>query len=534
MKRNSIKSFVYILALILIFNFGCTDLDVPVVSELTPDIFPKTEADFVAVSSAAYSALTHKRWDYMWLSQCMSTDEMIITADGGRWYDAGRWMEVFLHTYNKDSRIPRYIWEYGFTGISTCNQVLAILGDAPESDQKRVAFAEIKCVRAWFVYLMMDNFGDIPLVTTFGEEETTRSSRADVYTFIEDELLAALPDLNTNVDQSTYGRPTKWMAYTLLAKLYLNSVVYTGTARWNDVVSMCDAVISEANTNSTFALDADWLGMFDIDNGPQIKDFIWAIPFDRNQIKRQMYGRWWLERHLQAQFELPYTPSGSARTIPEHYALFTQDPNDVREKIWLKGLQYFDDGSPVMIETTNKGYDHNYDGPNPDEVIQVQLNLTPDIVFWDVSTFETGNDLKGLMLGYRCNKFYCDKYSLDRYQNNDHPVFRYADILLMKAEAILRGASPTMGQTALDLVNMVHVRAGATAYGTGDVDLDELLDERGREFTNEWWRRNDLIRFGRYEDTWLVKTDNDPNKRIYPIPQTALDVNPLLGQNPGY
>jgi hypothetical protein len=165
-------------------------------------------------------------------------------------------------------------------------------------------------------------------------------------------------------------------------------------------------------------------------------------------------------------------------------------------------------------------------------VIQVQLNLTPEIIFRNVSKFETGNDLKGLMVGYRCNKFFCDKYSLDRYQNNDHPVLRYSDVLLMKAEAILRGAPATMGHTALSLVNMIRTRAKASPLTT--VNLNELLDERAREFTNEWWRRNDLIRFGKYEDTWGVKTDNNPQKRLFPIPQSEIDINPLLVQNPGY
>ncbi|MDX9880846.1 MAG: RagB/SusD family nutrient uptake outer membrane protein [Prolixibacteraceae bacterium] len=531
MKKNITKSFVHSIAFTLLFSFGCTDLEVPVVSELTPDIFPKTERDFVAVASAAYSSLAASRFDYMWLAQSLTTDEMIITADGGRWYDGARWMQPHMHTHDKDNRVVQYSWAYGFTIISTCNKVLDILNTAQDSDQKKIAIAEIKCVRAWAFYLMIDLFGDVPLAVNFGQPAGARVPRAEVFEFIEDELLAAVPDLNENVDQSTYGRPTKWMAYTMLAKLYLNAQIFTGTSRWNDVVTMCDKVITEANTNGTFALDADWLGMFGLDNGPHIKDFIWAIPFDRNQIKMQRYGRWWLERHLQLKFDLPYTPSGSARTLPEYYAKFN-DPNDVRDKIWLKGPQYYDDGTPIMIETTNKGYDVNYSGPEPNKVIQVQLDLTPEIIFRDVSKFETGNDLKGLMLGYRCNKFHCDKISLDSYQNNDHPVFRYADILLMKAEAILRGASPTMGHTALSLVNMIRTRAKASPLTV--VDLNELLDERARELTNEWWRRNDLIRFGKYEDSWGPKTDNNPQKRLFPIPQSEININPLLVQNPGY
>ncbi len=523
------RSFVY--AIFFTLFLGCTDLEVPVKSELTPDLFPQAERDFVAVASAAYSAVSGNRFEYMWLAQSLTTDEMIITADGGRWYDGGRWMQPHLHMCNPDNRVVEYSWNYGYTIISTCNKVLSLLEAAQESEQKKVSIAEIRAVRAWAYYLMIDLFGDVPLALEFGEVAGARESRAKVFDFIEKDLLEALPDLNVKVDQSTYGRPTKWMACAMLAKLYLNSVIYTGKERWNDVVAMCDQVIAEATANGTFELDKNWLKMFDIDNGPQIKDFIWAIPFDKDYIRNQSYGRWWLERHQQDQFELPYTPSGSAKTLPEYYANF-DDSNDIREKIWCKGPQYYKDGTPVMITTTKKGYDASYSGPDPGAVIEVQLNLTPEIIFRDVNTFETGNDLKGLMIGYRCNKFYPDKYSKDRYQSNDHPVFRYADILLMKAEAILRGATPTRGDSPLSLVNMVRLRANAKPLTI--VDLNELLRERAREFTNEWWRRNDLIRFGRYEDTWGVKTNNDPRMRLFPIPKKEIDLNPLLTQNPGY
>lgn len=534
MKENNIKAFLYILALISIFNYGCTDLDVSVVSELTPENFPKTESDFVAVSSAVYSALTTtgNNFDYIWLAQTLPTDEMIITADGGRWYDAGRWKEPHLHTWESSNRVSRYAWEWGFTGISTCNRVLSIIEEyAEESETKASSLAEIRCIRAYFFYQMMDLFGGLPMAVNFGEPAGARVSRTETVEFIENEILESLPHLKSNVDQSTYGRPTNWMAYALLAKLYINHEEYTGTARWNDVVAMCDAIITEANTNGTFALDADWLGMFDIDNGPQVKDFIWAIPFDRNQIRAQMYGRWWLERHLGLKYDLPYNPSGSGKTLPEYYAKFN-DPDDVRNKIWVTGKQYYSDGSPIIITTTNKGYDMNYSGPEPNKEIEVQLELTPDITFVNLATFDTGNDLKGIMKGYRCNKFFCDKFSKDRYQDNDHPVFRYADILLMKAEAILRGATPTMGHTPLSLTNMIRTRAQASPLTA--VDLDELLDERAREFTNEWWRRNDLIRFGKFEDTWGVKTSSDPRRRLAPIPNNELALNPLLVQNPGY
>ena len=116
------------------------------------------------------------------------------------------------------------------------------------------------------------------------------------------------------------------------------------------------------------------------------------------------------------------------------------------------------------------------------------------------------------------------------------PVFRLADVLLMKAEAILRGANATLVggelQTPVVLVNQVRARVNAPLITS--INLDELLEERARELAWEGWRRNDLIRFGKFEQPWGFKTDSDLNKRIYPIPATERSLNPNLTQNPGY
>jgi hypothetical protein len=147
--------------------------------------------------------------------------------------------------------------------------------------------------------------------------------------------------------------------------------------------------------------------------------------------------------------------------------------------------------------------------------------------------FDAGNDEIAWNLGYRNNKFYADSTSANRNQNNDIPVFRYSDILLMKAEAILRGATPTNGQTALSLVNSLRaVRTTSPAWTT--VTLEDLYGERCREMSWECWHRNDMIRFGKFEGRWGLKTDADVRHRVFPIPATAIQLNPKLTQNPGY
>jgi hypothetical protein len=145
-----------------------------------------------------------------------------------------------------------------------------------------------------------------------------------------------------------------------------------------------------------------------------------------------------------------------------------------------------------------------------------------------------GNDEVAWNMGYRNIKFFPDyTNTTSRNQSNDVPVFRYSDIILMKAEAILRGGTATNGATALSLVN--GLRAVRTTTGDwANITLDSVYNERSREFSWECWHRNDMIRFGHYEDSYGFKTDADVNHRIYPIPTTAIATNATLTQNPGY
>jgi len=536
MKKYTFKSFVYSIALSLSMLIGCTDLDVPVISELTPATFPKTEEDFISVTGAVYYYLHFKYYTInQILIQELSGDCAVLTANGGNWYDDGRYQRWHLHRPNADQRFLRESWTAWFNGISKIISVLSLLEGAEDSDAKKMSIAEMRVMRAFFYFIIQDMWGGVPIYAQYGADAKARDSRTDVCQFIEDEVVAALPDLSGETGIDTYPRPTKWMANALLAKLYMNWAVYTGQAgRWNDAVAACDAIITEAQTNATIALDADYLKEFYPDNGPQFKDILFAIPCDGVYMKEHIPARYWLNPAHRYVWNLPFGPSGCVKAWPEYYAKFTKwGDNDVRKKVWLTGKQYALDGTtPVIIKTTNSGLDSRYNGPEPNAPVSYHLELTPEIEFRDLETFETGNDQLGKAVGYRLNKFYPDQTSITRDQNNDLPIFRYADVLLMKAEALLRGANATMGHTAVSLANQVRARSKAQLYTT--LDLDELLDERARELVYEGWRRNDLIRFGKYEIPWGVKTETDINKRIMPIPQDALNLNKLLVQNPSY
>ncbi|WP_164121931.1 RagB/SusD family nutrient uptake outer membrane protein [Sphingobacterium sp. xlx-130] len=535
MMRTNFKKITPFVVAIGLGLTSCTKLDVPIESEITPDNFPVTQEDFTAISGAAYTFLHYKYYTINHiLMQELSGDGAILTANGGNWYDDGRYQNYHLHQTNGDQRFIKEVWTAWYNGISKINSLLPLLQQAQENSFKTITIAEMRALRAYFYYLLMDDFGGVPLVTEFGAnvKPVGRSSRSDVFDFIEQELLEALPNLRSETGVKTYSKPTKWMAYSLLAKLYLNSEVYTGTARYNDAILACDMVIEESQRSGSINLEADYLKMFDYDNGPQIKEFIFTIPCDPVNNPEQIPARYWLHGGLRSSYQLPYTPSGSLRALPKYYELFSKEPQDVRNKFWLVGKQYYSDGSPVIIKTTKKGMDNSYTGADGATAIDYHLEFTPDILFRDLKTFETGNDELGRAIGYRVNKFRADPTSTSRNQNNDQPIFRYADILLMKAESILRGGQATMGHTALELFNKVRSRSKASSYSS--IDLQDILDERAREFAFEGWRRNDLIRFGKFEQPWGVKTSTDIQKRVFPIPTEQIKLNPLLEQNPSY
>ena len=507
---------------------ACTKIDVPVENQLTPATFPTTDEQFILAAGPAYVSFRGSYCLSYWQSQTLSTDEAILPSRAGGWYDGGRYQQMHYHNWTPDNPIIADTWTWGFSTISTCNQILALFASSKDSPAKSRAAAEIRTLRALMFYFMMDAYGNIPVYTTFGDTTTpVQKSRSAVFDFIESEVKAVLPSLSTATDVTQYGRPNAYTAYALLAKLYLNAEVYTGTPRYNDVVTYCDSVIMSGK----YSLATDYAKMFYPDNGPQITEFILAIPYDHASAQGEEFNWYSLHPALQKKYGLSYRLSNPVSTIPSYYAQFS-DSTDVRTALWLTGKQYDFSDSPIIINTTKVGLDNTYTGSDGSTPVAYQLTFTPDLTLRDVAKFEVGGDELGKAKGIRNIKYYPDVTATDRNQSNDVPVFRYADILLMKAEAILRGATPTYNTTALSLVN--QLRSTRKAATLDSLSLDAMLKERALELNWENTRRIDLIRFGKYENTWGYKTDADPNKRIFPIPSGELVLNPRLIQNRGY
>ena len=547
----------------LITTFAaCHKIDVPVTSELTPDVYPQTDAQFSSASGPVYINLRSEFATTYFFLQSMTTDESLLPTFAADWVDGNRYLELHRHTWTKDNGPVNSGWSYLSNMIGTANQAISIINaSAPPSDSKNTGIAELKTMRALAFYMMMDLYGNVPIDTAYGSSVlNTNTPRAQVFSFIESELKANIPYLKTAAGVSTYGKPTRYMAYAMLAKMYLNAEYYTGTPKYTECVAACDSVIN-AGGGAQYSLEprSTYLQQFYPTNGPSNKEFVFAIPFDASTSNGYMfYARYDLNRNLGIKylysgstpgaFTNPVMngasgnglvnnkPSGPRCTTDEFYAYFN-DPNDIRNRQWLSGLQTWADGSPLMVQTTNLGYNQFYTGGSPAATYTYQLNILPlgNTTRLGATSYDLGKDEIAWNTGVRNIKFLADyTNTTNRNQNNDVPVFRYSDILLMKAEAIARGAAPTLGQTALSLVNALRAQR-TTSAALGAVTLNDIYLERCREMAFECWHRNDMIRFGKFESSYgLAKTNADTYRRIFPVPSTAMAVNNKLVQNPGY
>ena len=548
MKTKKLK---YLIPATLLALVGCTDLDVDIKSQYVT--FPDSEAAAEAVSANIYNSYRGCLGRDHWMAQTLSSDEAAIVSLGTDYYDNGVYMRMTIHSWSTDDGMISSMWNSAMGGVNTCNQVLALLGN-DESD----GAAPVRAMRAFYFFILMDNFGNVPLVTKMGDEIYERSARADVCRFIESELLEVRDRLTTKVDETTYGKATRYMADALLAKLYINWAVYTSgdianyspsasNEKLNAAVAMCDDVIKAG----VFNLSDNYMVKFRPTNGSQIKDFIFVMPYDRERQQGMTYSRFWTHRSAQKGFfevDLPNSVGGTFRVLPEFYDKFNLE-GDERNKQFLTGKlnkrkNYEATDEPFMIETSKRGIDQYYTGSDADDKFQWQVELTKEMYFRGEnteSTLDLGNDQLGRSMGYRSIKFYMDLETTkaqSRNQSNDVPLLRYADVLLMKAEAILRGASATNGDTPASLMNQIRAYVNAPAV-EGTPTLDDLLDERAREFADESWRRNDLIRFGKFEDNWgfkylYEKGMTEKFRRIFPVPTDVMNVHTNWRQNGSY
>lgn len=535
--KNIIK--MTLAAAVLGITASCTDLDVDVKSKYTE--YPNDPVAIEGKMSDVYYSFRQALGNNYNRVQTFSSDEATGVSFGTDYFDKGENIHPSIHNFMSGDDPANY-WTDLASGITKCNKIIEEFKETP-----KVA-APARLMRAFYHFILMDSYGDVPVLDHLpaDNEAVVRSPRKEVAEFIEKEVKECLPDLSDKNDASTYGKPNKWMAEALLVKLYINWGVYTcgdvtkydvattKNSKIDECVKYCDNIIG----SGLFNLNDPYRKKFMFDNGPQIKDFIYAMPYDKVSAQGLLYGRYRAFRRIDDGDTQGYyggkmgkSCAGICAMNPEFADLFCLEGDDRNDAV-LKGKVFIHDA--ITGEETDQPY--IYKG--------TQLELTKTITLQEggLATLNCGATPDGWRQGYRSIKFYPNpnEYSAyNRYQSNDVPIFRFADIILTKAEAIKRGATATNGDTPQSLFNQIRSYVHAPLLDH-DPSLQEILDERGREFFDENWRRNDMIRFGTFESEYGFHKHSNPDARfdktcrILPVPDDILKENTNWEQNPGY
>ncbi|MGD8426629.1 MAG: RagB/SusD family nutrient uptake outer membrane protein [Balneolaceae bacterium] len=551
--HNIIKGCMVLLIGAATLLSSCTDLTESIDNQVTSDQFFKTDQQFISALGDAYGPLStwgsHNGWTS---ANHISSDEGIITQKGTDWYDGGIWIHAKRQNFQTEDAELNNAWNNLYSGVNNSNRLifqfesLVQSGDVNEADAAKF-ISELKVLRGFYYYQLLDGWGNVPLVTSFAdapenpsqESADFQQGRTAVFDFVVDEVKSNMDNLSGDA-ASTYGRFNKWAAHMLLAKLYLNANVYRGISRTSQeyqnyldlAVAHCDSIIDSGN----YSLVSNYSDNF-VANNSGSPELIFVVPYDEVFLKGFNLDQMTLHYASQATYNLDQQPWNGYAAMQETYDRYI----DPTENPGPQGDVIDDDGStttgtlderlsnfivgPQYDAQGNRLEDPGATDADPDGK---PLTFTPHIEHLEP------NGLR--QAGARIGKFEFEK-GAKADMNNDYPIFRYADVLLMKAEALWRlNQQPA---EALRLVNLIRERANVDDYAS--LDAQKILDERGREMFWEVTRRQDLIRFQgdqgttKFNDPWTFKPNvTDQTVNVFPIPRDQLEANTNLVQNPGY
>lgn len=449
----------------------------------------------------------------LWGLQELSTDEAIIA-----WDDATI-KNFHWHTWEPNDVFISALYSRIFYSITIANEFMRnVDGATISSNNLPVYKAEARFLRAFSYYHAIDMFGNVPFITEAdlpGAFFPTRITRADLFTYLESELIALESEL-APAGTNEYGRADQAAAWMVLAKLYLNAEVYIGQAKYTEALTYINKVIGAG-----YSIDPNYQRVFAADN-EESNEIIYQIAFDG--INTQQYGGMTFLLHASNGGGMPLNGIdggwGGIRTINNLVEKFGASEGD------------FTSADPEFTGISDK---------------RGMFFFEPTSWVWDIENVGTFTE------GIGTTKFKnvtstggAAPNAHPTFVSTDFPVFRLADAYLMYAEAVLRGGTGGDAGTALSYVNELRQRAYGDASGditSGELTLDFILDERARELYWEGHRRTDLIRFGVFTGgdylwQWKGNTQNgsasSSHRDLYPIPVNDLNANPNLEQNAGY
>lgn len=548
----------------LIASQSCTNLEEQVLDEsFSPSISYADIANGTLAPVYALLPSVFLHTNYFAIQE-ISTDEAILPYRGGTdWGDNGIYLALHQHTQTSTDPNLKNTWNFILQGIS--RSVSAINEFQGKTDAtSQLYLAESRGMRAYYSMLTLDLFGVVFVKNSVGE--TSKVIRgAEAVEYIKSELLAVEPNLSTTVGP---GRLNKAAAWGLLARLYLNAAVYrnvtaqTVTFSNDDLDKVIEYTDKIINSNQ-YQLSPDYFSIFNSDNHSN-KEIVFAVD---QRAELNGHNRLAYFSLSGDQFPLPAFPAANGTDGPAITSDFyrtwvnaygSQDPS-VDPRFYKQNLSIYSNpaDSCVTAESFNinrgilRGQQYGLIRKNgvflkcPDGKMKVgklyndtRNRPTTPVIFTEKVDFTVaGSDYS---TGYRVEKYEFSKKSSSgrNLGDADIVILRLADVYLMRAEAKLRKSNDAA--SALADVNTVRAsrKAATPPPALTSMSLDLLYRERGFEFYWEMLRRTDMIRFGKYEDTWTEKTNTDRNKRIFPIPQTAIDgasnLPGYLVQNPSY
>jgi hypothetical protein len=561
--KSMIKNIMrYTLLITVVIASSCTNLDEEAFDVLPADVYYQDKNSVIAALVRPYEHAHWCGWDGdRWLLQELTADHFVWTQKGKHGYDDGNWIRLHNHAWNQDQGQIYGSWTGPYQGIGQCNILLRDMAklDYPtlgltEAD-KAQHIAELRTLRAWFYFFLIDFFRSVPIVEDV-ETIKAQSTPQEVFTYIEKELKESLPSLPKNTRS---GRWDQGGAASLLVRLYLNAEKWIGTAMYTECAQYAQAIID--GEYGTYTIDPDYKGpfrsgvkgykspenIFEFPHAKNIYEFGWMYnAMMHYQARYSLDNDWggWNGIHLTPSLdlngdELPYTlgkpyekfADSDKRKQPFH----TTATGGEYEGFFLIGQMYeFNKAKGFGYDSTKtvKGTEE-WNGQPLKFVDQVgRFSEKPNGRWQEGSHVNTGEENSGV----RLLKFPWLPMSQNLFQFNAAPEIRLAEIYYSLAECKYRAGDKAGAAVLLDAVRERNFKAENWDDQSYEADLskltdDEFVDELGREFLGERHRRTDLIRWNKFGSEWWDKPADAADKTIFPIPNQAINANPLLKPN---
>lgn len=542
MKKQVIKATYLLLATILLISNACTDLDESIYSELSSTNFYNNKTE---VLQGALRPFTHMQaWiaptgqsAYYYCSE-LSSDQLAWPQKGKHGYDGGAHFRQHYHTWTKGENSIKNTWKLMWTGLGYVNSAIEGISKIDNveeigmtQEELTSVLSELYVMRAYHYMKIMDLWGNVPIVTTVGEPlNPATNSRAEVFEFVKTELETYVPQL-PKYSSALVGRTTQTAGYAIMSELYLNAEKWIGTAMWDECIAACDKIINgdAGGLGGTPQLAENLMDAFSNTNR-SCSENLYQIAYSQKGGFKFNWSPYFMGYgNMSTALNVSYSGWNAMVVIPTAFDKFSE--NDLRKKEWfLFGPQYkFGTTDPIKGTEEWNGKPFVY-------VNSIRRESEGDL------SSEGGMSQGEENSGARFHKYKSGVKTDPNYLENHYVLYRLTEIYFNKAEALMRKNGGVATDKAVELINASRKRAFSEAdwatekYTTATLTMDELLEERGREFIFEGKRRTDLIRFNKYvSGTWWDHTpSNDSNLEVFPIPESQTATNPNLIQNEGY